>query len=117
MNVKIKLLPYERFKRDGFESLAKDLKESTIVLIDAKLTPQQEANIIEQTMENVSENFIGIELASISSLDEKNLNNLTKFKHVLVEALLGKKRGFTVIGPAQIVHKIKKNPENLMLYM
>jgi len=34
MNIRIKLLPYERFKRDKYKAIIKDLKEDTIILID-----------------------------------------------------------------------------------
>jgi len=117
MNVKFKLLAYEKFKKDGFDALINDLRDSKIVMIDAKLTPEQEAYIIEQTMKQVSEKFAGIELASLSVLNEAEMGGFDKLKNALFETIIGKKRGFTIIGPAKVVHKIKKNPEELMVFM
>ena len=115
MNLKIKFIPYEKFKKDSTKAVLKDLQSNTIVLIDAKLKPEEEASLIKATMENVSDKFTGVELSSLE-LSKEN-KNIGKFRNMLVEALIGKKRGLTILGPAKIVHKIKKNPEELLLYM
>lgn len=116
MNIRIKLLPYERFKKEQYKAVIKDLKENTIILIDAKLTMEEELTLIKETMRNISGNFTGIELSSINSI-EKDMGNMDKFRNMLVERIIGKKRGMTIIGPAKLVQKIKKNPEELMLYI
>ncbi len=36
---------------------------------------------------------------------------------MIIERIAGKKRGLTIIGPAKIIRKIEKNPEELLLYM
>ncbi len=116
MNIRIKLLPYERFKRDRFKAIVKDLKENTIILIDAKLSMEEELNLIKETMRSITGSFTGIELSSINSIDKK-MGNMDKFRNMLVERIIGKKRGMTIIGPAKLVQKIKKNPEELLLYV
>ena len=116
MNLKIRFVPYEKFKRNGKKSLLRDLQENTILLIDAKISPEEEAYIIEETMKKVSERFSGVEMSSVE-LGEKAENVLGMVKNALLERVLGKKRGMTIIGPAKIVRKIKKNPEELLLYM
>lgn len=118
MNLKIKFLPYEKFKSDGFKSFSRDIQNNTIVLIDAKLTPEEEAKLIAETMKKVSDNFSGIELSSLDiSMDNKNASGFQKIKNNIIERLVGKHRGVTIIGPAKIVRKIEKNPEELMLYI
>jgi hypothetical protein len=116
MNIRIKLLPYERFKKDKFKAVLKDLKENTIILIDAKLSMEEELSLIKETMRNITGNFTGIELSSINSIDQK-MGNIDRFRNMLVERMIGKKRGMTIIGPAKLVQKIKKNPEELLLYV
>jgi hypothetical protein len=115
-NIKIKLLPYERFKKEKFRAIAKDLRENTIILIDAKLSMEEELGLIKETMRNITGHFTGIELSSINSI-EKSMGNMDKFRNMLVERIIGKKRGMTIIGPAKLVQKIKKNPEELELYI
>ncbi len=116
MNIRIKLLPYERFKRDKYKAVLKDLKENTIILIDAKLSMEEELALIKDTMRSITGNFTGIELSSINSIDKK-MGNMDRFRNVLAEKIVGKKRGMTIIGPAKLVQKIKKNPEELLLYV
>ena len=117
MNLKIKFIPYERFKRNKFRSFMKDLQESTILLIDAKLTPDEETHVIKETMRKVSGRFSGIELNSLELSNGKKLSNFEKVKNTVIEKMTGKKRGLTVIGPAKTVRQIRKNPEELLLYM
>ena len=58
MNLKIKLLPYEHLGKQSFGSMVKDLQESTLILIDAKLTPEEEAYLIEETMKKINPRFL-----------------------------------------------------------
>ena len=111
--IKIKLIPYESIRED-FRKVLKALEGNALVLIDAKLDPQEEADLISKTMEKFSERFSGIEL---SSIETPQITAFEKFKSSLAEALTGKKRGLTIIGPAGIVRKIKKNPQELLVYM
>ncbi len=118
-NLKIKFVPYEKYKKGGIKALMKDLRQETIVLIDAKLPAEEEAKIIEETMKRINSNsnsFIGIELSSIDFTNNKNANSLDWIKNVLIQTIIGKKRGMTIIGPAKIVRRIDKNPQELLLY-
>ncbi len=111
--IKIKFIPYEMVREDS-RKIMRALQKETIVLIDAKLGPQEEADLIRDTMEKFSDRFTGIEL---SSIEAPEATNLEKLRNVIAERLTGKRRGFTIIGPAGIVRKIKKNPQELLVYM
>jgi hypothetical protein len=115
--LRIKFIPYERLKEEKFKKILKDLAGNTIILVDAKLDAKEEAALIAETMRTVSEKFSGIELSSIEINSKDNDGFYARFKNSLVERIIGKKRGMTVLGPAKIVQKIKKNPEELLLYM
>ena len=111
--IKIKFIPYEQLRADS-RRVFRALESKSIVLIDAKLGPEEEADLIRDTMERFCEKFTGIEL---SSLEPNDLSGLGKVRSTIAELLSGKKRGFTLIGPASIVRKIKKNPQELQVYM
>jgi len=115
--LKIKFIPYEKFKREGFRSFMKDLQERTIVLIDAKLSADEEASIIEETMKKISGRFTGIELNSLEVAANSPLASIEGVRNLLLERMSGKKRGLTIIGPSKVVREIRKNPEELLLYM
>jgi hypothetical protein len=112
--LKIKFVPYERFRRDGYKSFIKDVREDAIILIDAKLKAEEEASVIQETMKRVAVGFPGIELNSLELPEADAVAE--KIKGALLERVTGKKRGFTIIGPSKIVREIRKKPEELMLY-
>lgn len=112
-NIKIKLLPYENLSETKLKTLLKDLESNTIILVDAKLSANEEAQLIEETMKKVSNRFKGIEMDSLDPVEEKDV--FLRMKSLLVEFLSGKKRGLTLIGPAGLIKQIKKDPENLLL--
>lgn len=111
--IKIKFIPYELIRGD-YKKIMRALQRNALVLIDAKLNPQEEADLIKDTMERFSDRFHGIEL---SSIEAPETTNMEKFKNAIAEKLTGKRRGFTIIGPAGIVRKIRKNPQELLVYM
>ena len=115
--LRIKFVPYERIREERFKKILKDLASNTIILVDAKLDAKEEAALIAETMKNVSDKFTGIELSSIEINGKKKQGNFDKFKSSIIERIIGKKRGMTVLGPAKIVQKIKRNPEELLLYL
>jgi hypothetical protein len=114
---KIKLVPYERFKEEKYDKVIKDLHEKTLIIIDAKLNAKEEAQIIAETMKGVSDRFSGIELSSLDLKGKAKWGKMDKIKNAFVERMIGKKRGITLIGPAKFVQKIKRNPEELLVYL
>jgi hypothetical protein len=114
---RIKFVPYERLKEEKFKRILKDLADNTIILVDAKLDAKEEAALIAETMRSVSDRFTGIELSSIEIKGKTDNGHYVRFKNAIVEKMIGKKRGMTVLGHAKVVQKIKKNPEELLLYL
>ena len=115
MKLRVKVLPYERIKEGGLRGILKDVRENTLIMIDAKLSVEQETNIIQETMKKISDKFSGIELSSLEMSPSKQSNFFNGLKSRLAEMLMGRKRGVTIIGPANIIKKIEKNPQNLLL--
>ena len=92
------------------------VKEEKIVILEGRLTKEEEADLIEITMEEISPRFKGIELSVIYP-DKNNQDALQKIRGVFANLLLGDRIGLTIIGPASIVKKIEKNPDKIELYM
>ena len=97
------------------------VKDGSILVLDGVMKPEEEMDLIKETMRRVDNGFPGIEVCS--------LKKQTKgFKHVF--ELLSDRRekfwnwlrrkpyetdlktGMTLIGPAKIIKKIKKNPDS-----
>ncbi len=112
--LKIKLVRYQKLKNE-VDAVFRDLMQDSIVIIDAKLTPEEEAELIQETMKMISEKFSGIELGSIAVSHLKG-SKFDKLREKFAERLLGKRMGITIIGPAKIVRRIEKHPEELQIY-
>ncbi len=89
-------------------------KENKIVLLQGRLKKEEEAELIQATMEEINKEFKGIELAVIDPNISK-LGGFSGFKESIVNGLLGNRTGMTIIGPASIVKEIKKDPKKIEL--
>jgi hypothetical protein len=114
--LRVRFVPYERYKRAGFASIVADLEQGAIILIDARLGPDEEARIITGAMKSVSETFSGVEMGSLDFLGEAG-GRAGRLRSALAERVAGRRRGATVIGPARVVQRIRRDPEGLLLYM
>lgn len=92
------------------------VKDNKIAVLEGRLKKEEEAELIQKTMESIDEDFKGIELAV--SIPKKRTDEFwhEKAKRVMVNYLLGDRTGFTVIGPATIIKEIKKNPDKIELF-
>jgi hypothetical protein len=92
------------------------VKENKIVLLEGRLRKEEEADLIEITMENIDDKFKGIELAVVNPERKEDKNILRRARSGFMNMMLGDRQGLTVIGPATVVSEIKKNPDKIELY-
>lgn len=98
------------------ELIIKRIKDKKIIIINSMFNPEEEAVLIKKTMENINKSFPGIEICSLSTIDLNKDNRLiTRIRESIINLLTGGKRGITVIGPAKIVKKIKREPDHISL--
>lgn len=96
------------------KKLLKNVKENKILLVEGRLKQAEETELIKKTMEDIDDNFKGIELGVIFPTQE-NLRFFDKLKKKFIDMLLGDRKGLTVIGPATIVKEIKQDPDKIQL--
>ena len=99
----------EKIKR-----ILKAMREGKIMLIEGKLIPMEESELIKKTMQHIGKDFKGIEIASIE-YDFKATAFLDKVKKNIANYLLRKRAGLTIVGPATIVKEIRKDPSKIEL--
>ncbi len=92
-------------------------KQEKIVLIGGRLKKQEEAQLIERTMESIDSDFKGIELAVIyPNLKDLRTNfTFSNVKKHISNLFLGNRSGLTIIGPATVVKEIKRDPNKIEL--
>lgn len=115
----LQFIPY--YEIDGLSSdkriskLLKAVKSNKIVLLEGRLKPNEEAELIQKTMSEINDNFKGIEL-SVVNTDILSDNFLKKLRVRIINMLLGNRHGFTIIGPAKIIKEIKQDPDKIQLF-
>ncbi|MEK6916629.1 MAG: DUF2073 domain-containing protein [Nanoarchaeota archaeon] len=115
----LEFIPYTEIANLDSESRIKKLinvvKQEKIVLLEGRLKEEEETELIKKTMEAITDKFTGIELGVINP-QEKDTSFYQTVQKVLARILLGKREGFTIIGPANIVKQIKKDPNKIQLF-
>lgn len=94
--------------------LMKAVKANKIVLMEGRLKSHEEAQLIRKTMEEISDDFKGIELSVVNTTGS-DAKFLRRIKAKFVNLLLGDRHGLTIIGPAKIVKEIKQDPDKIQL--
>ena len=98
------------------EKMLDIVKEDKIVILDGHLTKDEEVALIRETMERVSEKFKGIEIQVWEAPGSEK--TFWKTIRARLAALLVpdyNEGGFTIIGPANIIKEIKKDPSKIQL--
>ena len=89
-------------------------KQNKIVLLQGRLKKEEETELIKATMEEINKEFKGIELAVINPKQE-DAGGIDKIKNDFMDLLLGDRSGMTIVGPANVVKSIKKDPNKIEL--
>ena len=94
------------------------INDDRILLLQGRLRPEEEADLIEETMRKIgkSKKFKGIELA-VFSPKSANLPLMLSIRKKIADFFVGNQDNLTVIGPASIVREIKKDPTKMQLLL
>ena len=114
--VTIQFIPYHDIGNletgQRINKILKNVRDNKIVLVEGRLDSEEEALLIERTMEEINKSFKGVEICSI---DSSSGDMFKKFKQGIARVLLGNRGGFTIIGPASLVREIRKDPNKIEL--
>jgi hypothetical protein len=116
--VTLQIVPYSEIEDltsvGRIRKLLNIAKENKIALLQGRLKKEEEAELIKATMEEINKDFKGIELAVLEPADKK-AKGFSIIKKGFLNILLGDRQGLTVIGPANVVKQIKKDPTKIEL--
>ena len=121
MPLTIQYVPFEEVSNLDSErkiqKLIRIVKQNKLVLMEGTLTSKEEADLIEETMETIDSKFKGVEITSFNPLEKNTGQIQDKLKQLFIEAIFGRRRGLTIIGPANIVREIRKDPNRIQLFL
>lgn len=116
--VTLEFVPYREIEHlssiGRIKKLLNIAKQNKIVLLEGRLKREEETELIKTTMEEIDEEFKGIELAVINPVNEGD-DLFRKVKTNFLNLLAGQRLGLTIIGPASVVTEIKKDPSKIQL--
>lgn len=105
------------------------VKDGTILVTDGVMDPDEELNLVRETMRRVDSGFPGIEVCSLkreSTGYQKVVERVFESKYginSIVSKIKGKndskmnlKYGMTLIGPSKFIKDIKKNPDSFSVF-
>ena len=100
---------------EKIRKILKSVKEDKIILVDGKLAPMEESELIKATMEQIDRKFKGIEICSVD-YQVRSEHFFDYLKRTIAHMLLNKNAGVTVIGPASVIKEIRKDPNKIELF-
>ena len=121
-NLTIYFMPYSEIAHENsigrIKKILGVILQNKIIILQGRLKPEEEAKLIENTMTLIGniKGFQGVEIATISGEGE----NKTLFEQVrynIARILVGEQDAITIIGPANIVKEIKKDPKKIELML
>jgi hypothetical protein len=118
MGLTLQFVPHSEIQHlsplSRIHKLLKMAKQDNIVVLEGRLKKEEEAELIRVTMEEIDDNFKGIEMGVIYPKASEG-NFMDKVKTNLANFLVGDRMGLTIIGPATIVKEIKQDPSKIQL--
>ena len=98
---------------DRIRKILRIVKENKILFLEGKMKTEEQAMLIQKTMQEINRKFQGIEIATIEGKQQSRFVNMI---NSLEKIIFGDKSGLTIIGPASIVKEIKKDPNKIELF-
>jgi len=121
MALTLEFVPYSEIEelssKKRVAKLITIVKKESVVLMQGKLKPEEEASLIQRTMEDISKTFKGIELCTVDPEPTTKERWIRQLKAIFIKMLIGDRDGFTIIGPATVIKEIKKNPQKVELLL
>lgn len=95
------------------EKIIENAKKGKIILIQGRLSYEEEMELIKAALIHVNNEFKGIELAVLEPKAE-NKSFLDKVRYKLIKIFGGGMiEGITLVGPANLVSEIKRDPSQV----
>ncbi len=116
----IHIMPYSEIRELTITERVKKILNlilgNRVVILQGRLRPEEEIRLIEDTMAMVDhiKSFKGIELAVVDANKEDSF--FLRMRRGIARGLTGESSSLTVIGPANVVKEIKKDPSKIEVF-
>ncbi|MFT4244090.1 MAG: DUF2073 domain-containing protein [Candidatus Woesearchaeota archaeon] len=97
------------------DKIYKMVKDGSLVILEGRLTNEEELALTSKSLKHVSETFSGIDIAFLNVKQNSSFFDKLRFK--VATFLLKYEVGITVIGPSKKVKELKMNPEQIEILL
>ena len=121
-NLTIHFMPYSEIANEDTIGRIKKIMglvlDNKIIILQGRLRPEQEARLIENSMTLIGniEGFQGIEIATLSG-EEGYESVFNRIRKNIARILVGEQDKVTIIGPANIVKDMTRDPSKIELML
>jgi len=113
--VTIEFLSKEKLSEKEFDDkldlVLDKVKDNSVLVLEEGWTPDEKRELIKSSMENIDDDFPGIEFLGLTS----NNSRLERARNIFYEKFLNEKyrRGLTIVGNARVMEKIKEEKDTV----
>ncbi|MFB6159306.1 MAG: DUF2073 domain-containing protein [Candidatus Nanohalobium sp.] len=113
--VTIEFLSREKLSAEDFDEkldlVLEKVRNDSVLVLEEAWTPEEKRQLIQNSMEEVDEDFPGVEFMGLESGD----NRFDKLRNMFYEKVLNEKyrKGLTIVGNSRVMEKIKEERDTI----
>ena len=113
--VTIEFLAKDKLSGDGFEekleSVLEKVKDNYVLVLEEGWTPEEKRTLIETSMEEIDDDFPGVEFLGLEGGNSK----FEKAKEFFYNKLLDQeyREGLTIVGNSRVMEKVKEEKDTV----
>jgi len=113
--VTIEFMSGEKLSGKDFEQkldlVLEKVTENSVIVLDETWTPDEKRELIQQSMEQVDEDFPGVEFMGLDSGESR----FDKVRNMFYEKILNEtyRNGITIVGNSRVMEKIKEERDTV----
>lgn len=96
---------------DKLEVVLEKVRDNSVLVLEESWTPEEKRELIQNSMEEVDDDFPGVEFMGLNS-DE---NRFDQLRNMFYEKILDQKyrKGLTIVGNSRVMEKIKEERDTV----
>ncbi len=96
---------------DKLEFILEKVKDDAVLVLEEAWTPEEKRRLIENSMEEVDDDFPGVEFLGLDAYGSR----FDQVKQIFYDKVLNEeyRRGLTIVGNARVMEKIKEEKDSV----
>lgn len=113
--VTIEFLSRDKLSNNNFEDklelILEKVRDDAVLVLEESWTPEEKRELIQNSMQEVSEDFPGVEFMGLAGEPSK----VNKAKRLFFQKVLNEdyRRGLTIVGNSRVMEKIKEERDSV----